>query len=335
MAIFKCNACNHIQEVDNSHIGRRAKCPKCKEEFPIYNTVNYIKKLTEKFYLQQKQLNDLQEELKNSAKTENRENTLEIYDSIPIDDLNIHNTDLFSQESQYSPVKKWFKDKGIEATIDPRMMDTTGFFDEVAVHIGDQFDILSPIINQIKYIQGKKYDTVKITLSKKSNDEIKQITDFCKMLYNYAFIAKYYFQKKDKVVYLTLHEIPRIRGFFNGLWMEWFVLIKLLTLFTENNMTPAIARGINIAFNKNDKNELDIFFLNSQGDPICIECKTGEFRQDLNKYFSLQKKLHIKKENFILCVFGLSEEQAYGLTNMYEITLVNESTLLPHIEKFL
>ena len=155
------------------------------------------------------------------------------------------------------------------------------------------------------------------------------------MLYNYSFITRYHFQKKDKIVYLTLQEIPRIKSFFNGLWMEWFVLIKLLTLFTENHMTPAIARGINISFNKNNTNELDIFFLNSQGEPVCIECKTGEFRQDLNKYFSLQKKLNIKKENFILCVFGLSDEQTHGLTSMYEITLVNESTLIKHIEKLL
>lgn len=324
-----------MQEVADDHIGKRAKCPKCKEEFPIHNTVSYIKKLTEKFYLQQKQLNALQEELKNSVNIGDKENTLEIYESIPIDDLNIHNTDLFSQESHYLPVKKWFKNKHIEVKIDPRMMDTTGFFDEVAVYIGDQYNILSPIINQIKYIQSKKYDTVKITLSKKSNDEIKQITDFCKMLYNYAFIAKYFYQKKDKVVYLTLHEIPRVKGFFNGLWMEWFVLIKLLTLFIENNMTPAIVRGINISFNKNDTNELDIFFLNSHNEPICIECKTGEFRQDLNKYFSLRKKLNIKKENFILCVFGLSREQVDGLTSMYEITLVNESTLLQHIKNLL
>ena len=119
MAIFKCNTCNHIQEVSNDYIGKRAKCPKCTKDYPIYNTVNYIKKLTEKLHLQTKQLNDLQEELKNLVKIENKENTLEIYDSIPIDDLNIHNTDLFSQESHYAPIIKWFKSKGIEAKIDP------------------------------------------------------------------------------------------------------------------------------------------------------------------------------------------------------------------------
>jgi DNA-directed RNA polymerase subunit RPC12/RpoP len=48
MAIFVCSKCNHIQEVSNEHIGKRAKCPQCSQEDIIYNTANYIKELADK-----------------------------------------------------------------------------------------------------------------------------------------------------------------------------------------------------------------------------------------------------------------------------------------------
>jgi len=332
MAIFKCNNCNHIQETSNAHIGKTAKCPKCQEATRIYDTVNYLKKIIEKYLILEKQLNDLQNHSSNS------EDLIEIYDPIKtnnINDIDIHNTDLFSKEEHYQPIIKWFKNRYIETSIDPSMMDTTGFFDEIAIEIGNNFQVIEPIVKQIKYIQSKEYDTVKIYLSKNNNNEIKQITSFCKILYTYSFIARYNYQKKNQVIYLTLQEIPKIKSFFNGLWMEWYVLIKLLNLFEEQNITPPIARDINITFSNKEKNELDLFFLTTTQKPVIIECKTGEFRQDLNKYFSLRKKLNIPKENFILCVFGLSDEQTIGLTSMYDITITNESTIINHIKTIL
>ncbi|MCF6206165.1 MAG: hypothetical protein L3J47_04620 [Sulfurovum sp.] len=335
MAIFKCESCNHIQEAPNEYTGKRVKCPKCKKEGVVHNTVNYVSKLSEQLLVQNKRLSEMQDELKSITNIDNQENLLDIYDPVPIENIDIHNTDLYSQKSHYTPIISWFQQKGLKAEIDPRMMDTTGFFDEVALQIGNNFSIFGPIIRQIKYIQGKEYDTVKLELSKKPNDEVQKITQFCKMLYDFSFVSRYTFQKKEKIIYLKLQEIPRIKNFFNGLWMEWFVLIKLLTLFEEKNITPAIARSVKITFSEKHSNELDIFFLSPNGDPICIECKTGEFRQELNKYFSIQKKLHIKKENFILCVFGLDTKQTTGLTSMYEITVTNEATITQHIQKLL
>lgn len=335
MAIFQCKMCNHIQEASNEHTGKRAKCPKCQKDDIIHNTIDYIKELTETCSLQNQKIQKLEQETQDTKQSKSSSNIIEVYDPLHNDNFDIHNTDLFSQHHQYDPIIKWFKKRGIKANIDPKMMDTTGFFDEIAIYIGDNFNVLGPVVNQIKYIQSKKFDTVKISLSKKNNKEAQQIISFCKTLYDYSFIAKFYHQKKDKSIYLTLHNVTRIKRFFNGLWMEWFVLIKLITLFKEYKITPALARGINITFSNNNSNELDIFFINKDNEPVCIECKTGEFRQDLSKYLSLQKKLNIKKENFILCVFGLSGEQVQGLTSMYEFTMANESTLVEHIKNIL
>jgi DNA-directed RNA polymerase subunit RPC12/RpoP len=327
MAIFKCNTCSHLQEVQNTLIDKNARCPKCQQISKIYNTLSYITNLLEENTLLKKKIEEKPNEI-----DPNTNSYLKVYDPIPLEDFDIHNTNMLSKKSNYSPIIKWFKEKNIQAEVDPKMMDTTGFFDEIAIDIGEQYNSFGPIINQIRYIQNKNYETVKITLSKYSDSEIKKILAFCKKMHLYSFIVRYNFKKKDKIIYLTIQDIPRIKNFFNGLWMEWFVLIKLLILFKENETIPAIARGVNITFQNNNKNELDIFLLNNLNQPICIECKTGEFRQDLSKYLTLRKKLNVKKEHFILCVFGIDEEQTRALTSMYEITLVNESTLVEYIQ---
>ena len=38
------------------------------------------------------------------------------------------------------------------------------------------------------------------------------------------------------------------------------------------------------------------------------------------------------KNQFIICVFGLSQEQAKGMTSMYDLTFVNETSLIQHIQ---
>ena len=90
-----------------------------------------------------------------------------------------------------------------------------------------------------------------------------------------------------------------------------------------------------MTFPNEDSNELDIFFLADNRIPICIECKSGEFRNHIDKYSKIRKRLKIEKSQFLLCVVGLSQEQTQGLTSMYDITFVNEINFIQHIENLL
>ena len=148
MALFKCDTCHHFQETSNDYIGKNALCPKCQEKGLIHNTISYAKEITEKYMSLLKS--------KESNTTDTQKDVLELYDSIPLDDFNVHNTDIFSQKDHYSPIVKWFNKKNIQTAINPKMMDTTGFFDEVAVYIGDHFNTIGSIVHQIRYIQTKQ-----------------------------------------------------------------------------------------------------------------------------------------------------------------------------------
>jgi hypothetical protein len=326
MAIFRCNKCGHIREVGNEYVGKAVKCPKCDNATTIYDTIAFLQALIKKHAAQTRELHELRNELSvNNAAQETYENS-------SLEDIDIHNTNIFTQDNSFVPIIEWFKNKNVQVQVNPYAVDTTGFFDEIALQLGNNFSELSFVSNQIKYIQKKGYTNVKIDLSKKNKKEIQKITSFCKALHDYSFVAKYHHQKKDKIIYLTLQTAPKIREFFNGIWMEWFAIMKLFEFFRENKITPSISRNLEISFSGENSNELDIFLLTEKEIPICIECKTGEFRQDINKYLSLRKQLNITKNHFVICVFGLSQEQAQGMTSMYELTFVNENSLINHMQ---
>lgn len=316
MAIFRCTNCDYLTELGNEYIGMSIKCPKCKDPTIIHDTVGYIKYLLQQYMSKKENSQDIQQK---SSK------------NISLLEIDIHNTNFLTQPSNIEPIFKWFEKRKIKIDFDPNAADTTGFFDEIALKLGDNFEALNCVSNQIKYAQHKNYTSAKIEIGKKSQKDIKLITTFCQELYEYSFVSRYFYEKKEKIVWLNLQIAPKIRSFFNGLWMEWYILIKLLYLFREKQITPAFTRSIKISFGENNDNELDLFVITENDFPIVIECKSGEFRQDIDKYLSLRKRLGITKDQFILCVFGLSEAQVKGMTSMYDLTIVNESSIIEHL----
>jgi hypothetical protein len=325
MAIFRCNTCGHVREVSHDYVGKLVKCPKCQSGANVHDTAVFVNTLVKKYLAQKALLKELQPDTKSVGGDE----------LFSLDDVDVHNTNVLMEEANLNPIRDWLQSLNLEAGFNPEAADTTGFFDEIARHMGQHVDVITPIVNQIKYIQSKGYANVKFELGKYVEDDQKTIRDFCQELYDYSFVAKYFYHKKDKFVRLTLQKAPKIRAFFNGVWMEWFALITVLKLLQEKNLSAACARSVDITFQDGARNELDIVLLSGQGQPICIECKSGEFRHDIEKYLTLRKRLKLSKFEFVLCVFGLSDEQATGMTAMYDITFVNERGLAPYIESLL
>ena len=67
--------------------------------------------------------------------------------------------------------------------------------------------------------------------------------------------------------------------------------------------------------------------------PLCVECKTGEFRNDIEKYTRLAKRLNLEKGQFLVCATGLDEKQIRGFNSMYGLTFANVTNLLDHVRR--
>ena len=328
MAIFLCNGCGHFLEVTNEFVGKSVNCPRCKKSNSVYDTVRLLKYLLGQYRAQHKAFQELREQL---TPTDSMNSTVVAQQSFV--DIDIHNTDALDDPQQYGPILEWLKQQNIQLDIDHQAIQTTGFFDEIAMQLGDQYDTLKLVSDNIKYIQQKGHTNVKLMLSKNDSKQVTEITNFCRELHDYSFVAKYFYHKRDKIVWLTLQTAPPIVKFFNGEWMEWFVFIKLLMFFLENRISVSCLRSFLIRFPNEDINEIDIFFLIDNTLPLCIECKTGEFRQDINKYSKLRRRLQLEKTQFLICAAGLSEKHIEGFNSMYDVTFANEKNLLQHVEQ--
>lgn len=326
MAILRCNNCNYLREVPKQYAGKTVKCPVCEQSAPIHDSVALVEKIVEKYNL-----------LLNKYRALEQTNSLTISGPVAVaasdDDeaIDLHNTTALRDSAQFQPVIDWFDCKQIHVDVNLQAMDTQGFFDEIAADLGNNFDSLQTILEKIRKTQRSNYTTVNLNISKQSQKEIKLITGFCKDLYDYSFVAKYFYNKNDKRIHLTLQTAPSIINFFNGEWLEWYVFMKLVKVFYQKKDLFSCLRSFTINFPNEDKHEIDIFFLINNSIPLFIECKSGEFRSVIQKYNRLRKRLEIDKGNFLVLVLGLSEEQTNGLSSMYDVTFVNEKNFISHI----
>jgi hypothetical protein len=332
MAIFRCHKCGYLREVPNQHIGKKIKCPVCQQVMPIYDTLVFIKKVLEKYSNMRTEFIRLQKMQKSLPST-----ATEISDEANknASDMDIFNTTAMTEKQQYQPILNWFQSKSIQLNIDKEAVDTTGFFDEVAIKLGDNYDLLKIVIDKIKRIQKKGYPNVTLNLSDYSQEEAALIKEFCEELYEYAFVAKYFVNRNQHKIHLSLQTAQPIVKFFNGEWLEWFAFMKLLAFCHERKISFSGLRSFSIHFPNKDKNELDTFFLINGVIPVFVECKSGEFRQFIDKYAKLRQRLKMDKTHFLMLVVGLSDEQIQGLTRMFDLTFVNEKTFVKQISTLL
>lgn len=335
MAIFRCNRCGYLRQVTDEYISKTAKCPQCQTATPIYDTITFIEKILDRYFTIKKELSQLQQQNATPNLLEFQIVDTPEETSFSLSDIDIHNTTELTTNQQLQPIVAWFETRKITISVDPKDLDTTGFFDEMALELGNNYEVLREVSDKIKRTQNKGYTHVNFQLSTKSQKEIQEIVHFCNQLYKYSFVAKCYYQKKEKILKLTLQTATPIVHFFNGIWFEWFVFIQTFTLLQEKQVIFSGVRSLNVTFPNEDAYELDNFFLINNTIPLCIECKAGEFRQDLDKYARLRKRINIPPSHYLLCVAGLTDEQASGLTSMYEVTVVNEKTIIPYVEKLL
>ncbi|MFN3984714.1 MAG: hypothetical protein ACK4KV_04455 [Rhodocyclaceae bacterium] len=330
MAIYRCNKCGRLEELAATEVGAARACPACGHTNTVYDTVFFTRKLLERYFVLQTAMKRLQ------AETEEREaEPGSDVAAVDLQRIDLHNTDQIATDLQHGPIHDWFRAKQIQVRADLKAVDTTGFFDEVAVEIGQNYELHKSLIDQIRYAQTRNHTGLNVALAKRSQREQQQITAFCRMLYDYSFVSKYFYQKNEKVIRMGLQASARVRDFFAGEWLEWFALMQVLQTAQKSGGRSSCARSLKVVFQNEDVHELDVFALLGGTVSLCIECKTGEFRPFIDKYDSLRRRLGLNRKQFVVCVAGLADEQASGLGAMYDLTFVNEAGLARHIETLL
>lgn len=328
MPVYRCNKCGHISE--SGVAGTQIPCAKCQNPCAVFDTAFYVGKLIERYAAAMREIKALQTEDQKSEEAEAAQQS----DSLTAADGDM-DTGQLATAAQHAPIEKWLSSRQIEARFDYENVDTSGFFDEAAHQLGLQHDLFGELVQRINWSYRKNHTGLNVDLSQSSQKDIKTITGFCRELYSHALFSRYFYQKQEKVLRLSLQQAPKVRQFFEGTWLEWFALLEVLQALRERKAAFSCARGVKIVFPNEDLHELDVVALPSSQQPICIECKTGEFRREIDKYQRLRKRLGIERARFIICSTELPDDQAASLTAMYDLTFTNLSSLPQHLRSII
>ena len=332
MGVYRCNHCKFISE----HIIHRSmpptKCANCGRDVTVYETAPFIQHIIDHWASAVRELNALKNQDKEPAEQKQAQ---EHNQSNPLDNVKLSDTNILANIEQHQPLTDWFKNKQITPEFDCAAIDMSGYFDEAAAKIGKNFAIFQDILNKIAWNYRNNHSGLNLDLKKYSQKEAQQINNICREFYSHTLFSRYTYQKQDKLIHLKLQAATPIRQFFNGTWLEWFALNEILTLAKQygKNYNFSCARSTKIRFANEDLHELDVLFLPHNKQLIVIECKTGEYRQNLDKYLNLRKRLNIPADNFILLVANINEAQAKSLSSMYQLTFVTLTGLIEQLKK--
>lgn len=302
----------------------------------VYGTVFYVEKLVERYFSALREVAALQQPDKPVEDPSSASSTgsvsAQAASSETLAGIDPNNTTLLATAEQHAPLQVWFSARKIDARFDYALVDTSGFFDDAARMLGEGHALYAELIDRVRFAYRKSHGWINLELGNLSQKDAQAINTLCRQLYSHTFFARYHYQKPEKIVRLTLQTAPAVRQFFEGGWLEWYAFIELLTQLRQRGRPASCARSVKVVFPNEDLHELDVIALPEGQAPICIECKSGEFRRDIDKYLRLRKRLGIDRSRFIICATDLNDEQAAGLTTMYELTFVNLGSLGRHLQ---
>ncbi|MDO4433628.1 MAG: DUF1887 family CARF protein [Alysiella sp.] len=306
--------------------GVQAACHKCGAAVAVYAPLQVVEQLSARYTAALREIDSLKAQLDDSELQENLQNN-------PLNNLDLNNTDKLATAAQHQPLANWFTKQNVKAEFNYSAVDMSGFYDEAAQKIGQNYALLADLMRKLSWSYHKNVLNLNLDLKKYNQKQQQKINHICREFYSHTLFSVYNYKKQDKILFLKLQIATPIRQFFMGGWLEWFALNSVLQTVQAKNVRFSVARSVKIHFQNQDLHELDVVLYTSNGVPIVIECKTGEYRKDLDKYLNLRKRLNIPANNFILLVLDIDDAQAKSLSSMYDLTFVTLNTLQAHIEK--
>lgn len=235
---------------------------------------------------------------------------------------------ILSSVPQITELLTWLSYRHVQVTTHRQPAEVDVVFDRLALFLGERYGSLAPLLKKIKVaIQtGSRF---RLSLVDRTQTDIANCTQFCRMLKDDSFLSYYYYSPLDKVIQAAPQRT--FTNFFNGDWFERFVYRKVCDLLDANDWQYQCLINPDVILANTNKFGLDLLFLAEQ-EPLWIECKTGQdYTAFLERYSNHRKALGIAKERSFLVILDISESQTIDLTNLWDITVVNRDNFLNQI----
>lgn len=335
MSIYRCNSCFYLGECSLGSEITEISCPRCGNPTKIYDTIIFTQKIIDGYLALKRDIQIMKQE--SLEKPVEYENAAQINEQNILSDIDFHSTDILANEEQHEPLRKWFVQRNINPGFNYSAVDMSGYFDEAAQEIGKHYDVLRDTLGKIGWAYRKNHTGINLDLTSMPQKNGQIINGICRQLYTHTLFSKYFYQKHEKNVHLGLQSATATKQFFNGGWLEWYALGVILKEISQQGREYifSCARNVDIQFDDGDRHELDIVLYPKRQIPIIIECKSGEFRHEIEKYVRLQKRLKLPAGHFLILVTEVNSDQADALSSMYGLHFVSLNDLKKSLQKII
>ena len=186
MPIYRCNKCGFIAETVPLLPGSKIPCARCANPSSVYETVFFAEKLAERYFAALREIEALKAADKPAttavaASTSGAAPEPATAPAIALDQLNLHNTSLLATAEQHQPLKQWFEARQIEARFDYTNVDTTGFFDDAARALGDNFALFGELLERIRYAYRNSHSGLNLELASLSQKDAQALNTLCRL----------------------------------------------------------------------------------------------------------------------------------------------------------
>ncbi|MDH7604267.1 MAG: hypothetical protein QHH13_05135 [Melioribacter sp.] len=251
------------------------------------------------------------------------ENTENSSSSKKVNDDNIAENEI--EDKNLSSIYYWLMSRGITIINYKSLNNNDHVHDKLSLFLGNRFENLVLFHDGIRRCLSNG-NVLRLNLYDYPQSVISDTTQFCTWLYEYAYLSSYRYIRQTRTILAQPQRIPKVINFLNGEWFERFIFLKLNSFFSQNKIKFSHLQNIQVTLPNGNQFEFDHIFL-INGNPLWVECKTGDYQAYIERYSSTRRLLKIPKERSILIILGLDDNLCQTLTDLYDITVKNEKNI--------
>ena len=211
--------------------------------------------------------------------------------------------------------------------------------EKAAGFLGNNYERLTPFYEAIKRRIAGGHQR-KYSLQDSPPRVINDVTKFGQMMKKCGFFSDFRYINHDRMVIFDVQNDGRIKNFFTGEWLEWYVISVIRKFLNRHNIQlhkSQILRRVQGELPDGKEAEFDLL-IGLPGDRILwIECKTGEWQNYLSRFYKLnQSFLKIDPKYAALVLLEeLSEEERNSASELCHMQVVHFSQVQTWLQQAL
>lgn len=228
-------------------------------------------------------------------------------------------------EPPVNEVVEFLQSRGVEVKSWRNGQPADDVYDWLATFMGTRFENLRRLHTTIRqHLSGAP--RFSLPLRDRPAQEITDCTNFCVKLHELAFLTDYQYNRAARTIYASVHQTGRVINFFTGGWFEHYVSLVVNQAVAAKDDSAQSLRNLILRWPDGQDGELDLFFLIA-GEPLWVECKTGDYQAHLVKYSRLRSMMGIPASRALLVLLDLSDSLLVNLNRLYDLRVANLTSL--------